>query len=193
MSKETFIVVGLGNPGDKYAHTRHNVGFDVTEKLEKQLNITLNKAKFSGMLTETDVDGNRLVICRPQTFMNLSGDCVGQLLSWYKVPLDHLMVIYDDIDLPAGKLRIRKSGSAGTHNGMRSIIANVPGQDFPRIRVGVGKCPEDWQLVDWVLSRYRTREEQQDMDHAFDLAADCVLDWIRSGIEHAMQTYNGKK
>lgn len=187
---ETYLVVGLGNPGSQYAHTRHNVGFDVTDILAARWNAPLNKKKLGGMLSEIMLDGKRVVLCQPQTFMNLSGECVIQLLNWYKCPLENLLIIYDDIDLPAARLRVRKSGSAGTHNGMRSIIGCVPGQNFPRIRVGVGAKPQGWDLADWVLSHYQTREEQYDMKSAFSRAADCVEDWIRNGIDHAMQEYN---
>ena len=113
-------------------------------------------------------------------------------MQWYKCPLENLLVIYDDIDLPLGRLRMRKAGSAGTHNGMRSILAHTPGQGFPRIRVGVGAKPEGWDLADWVLSRYQLREEQDAMAQAFALAADCAEDWVKNGAEHAMQCYNGK-
>lgn len=138
------------------------------------------------------VDGRRVVLCQPQTYMNLSGECVEELLQWYKVPLDHLLIIYDDIDLPLAKLRVRKTGSAGTHNGMRSIMAHVPSQEFPRIRVGVGAKPEGWELADWVLSRYAIREEQEAMASAFQSAADCVEDWLGHGIDDAMQRFNHK-
>lgn len=192
MDKETYLVVGLGNPGLPYAHTRHNAGFDTTDILAARWSAALTKKKCSGLLAECNVDGKRVVLCQPQTFMNLSGQCVAELLQWYKCPLDHLLVIYDDIDLPLGKLRVRKSGSAGTHNGMRSIIQNVPDQAFPRIRVGVGAKPEGWDLADWVLSRYQTREEQDAIRAAFLRAADCAEDWLKSGIDHAMQQYNQK-
>lgn len=192
MEKETWIVVGLGNPGLTYAHTRHNAGFDTTDILARRWGVTLTKKKCSGLLAECSVEEKRVVLCQPQTFMNLSGQCVAELMQWYKCPLDHLMVIYDDIDLPLGRLRIRKAGSAGTHNGMRSIIANLPDQTFPRVRVGVGAKPEGWDLADWVLSRYHTREEQDAMAEAFTHAADCVIDWLLHGIDHAMQTYNQK-
>lgn len=189
---ETYLVVGLGNPGSQYAHTKHNVGFDVTDLLCRRWDVRLDKKKLGGMLTETTYAGKRVVICQPQTFMNLSGECVIQLLNWYKMPLDHLLVIYDDIDLPIAHLRMRKSGSAGTHNGMRSIIAHVPGQDFPRLRVGVGAPPEGWDLVRWVLARCQTREEQSAMDEAFQQAAACVETWIESGTEAAMCKFNHK-
>ena len=188
MEKETLIVVGLGNPGTQYA--RHNAGFDTLEMLCRKWGVTLNKSKCKGLLTETNVDGKRVVLCAPQTFMNLSGECVSELLNWYKVPLENLLIIYDDIDLPASRLRVRKSGSAGTHNGMRSIIAHTPGQNFPRVRVGVGAKPDGWDLADWVLSKYTIREEQIAMQQAFERAADCVEDWVKNGIDHAMQEYN---
>ncbi len=190
MEKETLIVVGLGNPGTQYAHTRHNAGFDTLDMLCRKWGVTLNKSKCKGLLTETNVDGKRVVLCAPQTFMNLSGECVSELLNWYKVPLENLLIIYDDIDLPASRLRVRKSGSAGTHNGMRSIIAHTPGQNFPRVRVGVGAKPDGWDLADWVLSKYTIREEQIAMQQAFERAADCVEDWVKNGIDHAMQEYN---
>ena len=190
--RETFVIVGLGNPGAQYAHTRHNVGFDVTDELCRRWNLTQSRTRLGGQIWETTLGEVRVILCQPQTFMNLSGECVSQLLSWYKIPLDHLLVIYDDIDLPAARLRVRKNGSAGTHNGMRSILQHVSSKEFPRIRVGVGACPPEWELVKWVMSRYRSREEQQAMDEAFAAAADCAEDWVRNGIEHAMQRYNRK-
>ncbi len=187
---ETYIVVGLGNPGSQYAHTRHNAGFEVTDILASRWYAPMNKKKLGGMLAEINMDDKRVVLCQPQTFMNLSGECVIQLLNWYKCPLENLLIIYDDIDLPVARLRVRKSGSAGTHNGMRSIISHVPGQNFPRIRVGVGAKPQGWDLADWVLSHYQIREEQDAMKDAFIRAADCVEDWLKNGIDHAMQEYN---
>ena len=192
MERETWLVVGLGNPGNQYAHTRHNAGFDTVSILSGRWQAPLTKKKCSGLLAETVYADLRVVLCQPQTFMNLSGQCVAELLSWYKCPLDHLMVIYDDIDLPLARLRVRKSGSAGTHNGMRSILACAPGQDFPRVRVGVGAKPEGWDLADWVLSHYTVREEQDAMREAFIRAADCVEDWLKNGVDHAMQTFNQK-
>ena len=116
---ETYIVVGLGNPGAQYARTRHNAGWESLEVLARRWNVSLSKKKFDGLLGEIMLDGKRVVLCQPQTFMNASGECVQQLLQWYKCPLENMIVIYDDIDLTLGRLRVRKSGSAGTHNGMR--------------------------------------------------------------------------
>ena len=188
---EIYIVVGLGNPGAQYAKTRHNAGWESLEVLIRRWNAPLNKKKFDGMLTETTYAGKRVVLCQPQTFMNASGECVPQLLAWYKCPLENLMGIYDDIDLPAAMLRVRKSGSSGTHNGMRSILQCIGGQQgFPRIRVGVGAKPEGWDLADWVLSTYRLTEEREAMEKTFAKAADVVEDWLKNGIDHAMQMGN---
>ncbi len=188
---ETFIVVGLGNPGAQYARTRHNAGWESLDALAHRWNVQLNKKKFDGLLAEITLDGKRVVLCQPQTFMNASGECVQQLLQWYKCPLENLVVIYDDIDLPLGKLRVRKSGSAGTHNGMRSILQCIGGQQgFPRIRVGVGAKPEGWDLADWVLSTCRLPEERTEMEKAFAKAADVVEEWLKNGIDHAMQLGN---
>lgn len=190
MSREVFLIVGLGNPGDEYAHTRHNAGFDTMERLTRRYGVTLRKKLLRGMLAEV-IDGEKkIVLCEPQTYMNLSGECVEKLLKWYHCDLNHLIVIYDDIDLPTGKVRVRKNGGPGTHNGMRSIMQHVAGPDFARIRVGTGDRPEGTELTDWVLGRYRDAEEQATMDAAFDLAAECAADWVVNGIDHAMQLGN---
>lgn len=193
MEKQTFVVVGLGNPGAQYARTRHNAGFETLEVLSRRWGVEINKKKLNGLVAETTCNGHRVVLVLPQTFMNASGECVQPILQWYKAPLTNLLVIYDDIDLPLGKLRVRKSGSAGTHNGMRSILGCLGNQQgFPRVRVGVGAKPEGWDLADWVLSTYRQKEDREEMEKTFVRAADCVEDWLKNGIEHAMQQYNGK-
>ncbi len=193
MEKQTFIVVGLGNPGTQYARTRHNAGFETLEVLSRRWGVEISRKKLNGLVAETTYNGHRVALVQPQTFMNASGECVQPLLQWYKAPLENMVVIYDDIDLALGRLRVRKAGSAGTHNGMRSILGCLGNQQgFPRIRVGVGAKPEGWDLADWVLSTYRLREEREEMEKAFARAADCVEDWLKNGIEHAMQQYNGK-
>ena len=190
MEKETWLIVGLGNPGLAYAHTRHNAGFEVTDRLARLWQAPLTKHRCQGLLAEVNLGARRVALCQPQTYMNLSGDCVGALSRWYHTPMERLLVIYDDIDLPLARLRVRKSGSAGTHNGMRSIVAALGREDFPRIRVGVGAKPEGWDLADWVLSRYQLREEQDAMADAFDRAAACAQTWLEEGIEAAMQRFN---
>ena len=192
MMKDTYLIVGLGNMGPKYAHTRHNAGFDVMERLENKLNIrTRKKLFFPGELAETDVDGKRVILCRPTTFMNKSGECVRLLMRKYGCLPEKMIVIYDDIDLPPGRVRIRKDGGPGTHNGMRSIVECTGRTDFPRIRVGTGDRPAGEDLVKWVLGRY-SPEEKNVMDAAFDRAAESALSWVRDGINAAMNAGNRK-
>ncbi len=185
-----YIIVGLGNPGKEYHRTRHNVGFDVIDVLSEKLGIALNKSAMHGLIGEGFVGGEKIVLVKPQTFMNLSGQCVSELVSWYKIDMDRLLVVYDDIDLPLGKLRLRKSGSAGTHNGMRSIIGLLGRENFPRLRVGVGKKPEGWDLADWVLSHYQSEEDRKIQFDAFLRAADTVQELIQNGMDSAMRTAN---
>lgn len=187
------IIVGLGNPGREYARTRHNVGFDVIDVLSEKLNIPVNKSAMHGLTGSGFIGGEKVLLVKPQTYMNLSGQCVTELVAFYKPDMADLMVIYDDIDLPLGKVRLRASGSAGTHNGMRSIIGLLGRQDFPRLRVGVGGRPEGWELADWVLSSYATKEEQETQFEAFLRAAQTVEDWVRSGFDSAMRTANAPR
>ncbi len=190
--KETYLIVGLGNIGPKYAHTRHNAGFDVMERIEQKLGVRLRKKLFfPGEIAETADGEKKIVLCRPTTFMNKSGECVRQLLRKYQCPPERMIVIYDDIDLPPGKVRIRKDGGAGTHNGMRSIVECIGKTGFPRIRVGTGDRPAGEDLVKWVLGRY-TPEEKVVMDAAFDRAAESALCWIKDGIDAAMNAGNRK-
>ena len=193
MDKELFLIVGLGNPGDEYAHTRHNAGFDAAERLEKRWNLTLRKKLLLRGETAEMTDGEKkIVLCRPQTFMNASGDCVKRLVKWYNCPLDHLLVIYDDIDLAPGRLRMRAGGGPGTHNGMRSIVEELGRPDFPRLRIGTGDRPAGQDLVSWVLGHYPA-EEKDRMDRIFDLAADCAEEWVRKGLDAAVRMAAGAK
>lgn len=185
------LIVGLGNPGRRYEHTLHNVGFDVLSVLSQKLNIPIKKKLAKALVGEGSYGGERLVLAAPQTFMNLSGESVVPLMQWYKVQPEGLLVIYDDTDLPLGKLRIRTGGSAGTHNGMKSIIGQLGSQQFPRIRVGIGKAPEGWDLADYVLSHYPDAETRKEQFEAFLRAADAALCWCEKGIEDAMRLYNG--
>ena len=187
-----YLIVGLGNPGTKYAHTRHNVGFDVLEKLARKLNVSISREKDEALIGECFVGGQKVILALPQTYMNLSGEAVMRLVNYYKIDPEDLLVVYDDIDLAPGFIRIRKNGSAGTHNGMRSIIGLLGFENFPRLRVGVGQKREGYELADWVLGHY-IGEEQDAQDKAFDLAADAIIDYIENGIESAMCKYNTKK
>lgn len=182
-----YVIVGLGNPGSEYQHTRHNVGFDVLEVISQKYDIPVHRMRCKAAVGEGQIAGQRVVLAQPQTFMNLSGQSVVQLVNWYKPEEDHLLVIYDDVDLPEGKLRFRPKGSAGTHNGMRNIIYLLGRDDFPRLRVGIGRPPEGWDLKDWVLTGYRTAEDRQIMFDAFMGAAEAVEALIRSGADGARQ------
>lgn len=184
--KETRIIAGLGNPGEEYAHTRHNAGFDTMDLLAEHWQVRSWKRTLKGAVAEVNLGDLRVVLVKPMTYMNLSGDCLQAVLSWYHATPDKLAVIYDDIDLPLGKLRIRKNGGPGTHNGMRSIVSALNSQDFPRIRVGTGGKPEGWDLADWVLSHYST-EDKKIMDEAFRKAADTAVIWAEKGIDEAMR------
>lgn len=188
-----YLIVGLGNPGAQYAHTRHNVGFDVLEVLAQKLNAQINREKEIALYGECFYQGEKVILALPQTYMNMSGIAVAGLMRWYKIPREKLLVIYDDIDLPQGAVRVRPNGSAGTHNGMRSVVAEVGGEDFPRIRVGVGQRQPGFALADWVLSRYQTPEEKELAKEAYEQAALAALEYLSSGIESAMCKYNTKK
>ena len=181
------MIVGLGNPGRKYMHTRHNVGFDVVEALSQKYDIPMNRLRCKAAVGEGRIGGARVALCQPQTFMNLSGESVVQLCGWYKPEDDHLIVVFDDVDLPEGKLRFRPSGSAGTHNGMRNIIYLLGRDNFPRLRVGIGRPPEGWDMKDWVLAGYDTAELRKTMFDAYMNAADVIAELIGKGVEPARQ------
>ena len=192
MGKEICLIVGLGNPGEKYAHTRHNAGYDAMEKLAGKLGVSMRKRLLLKGMTAKVKDGDRkIILCEPTTYMNNSGKCVKRLLWWYRSTPEQMIVIYDDIDLPPGSVRIRKNGGPGTHNGMRSIVGCIGSQEFPRIRIGTGDRPAGADLVEWVLGRSEG-EERERMEKAFEHAAESALVWVRSGINAAMNTGNRK-
>lgn len=184
-----YVIVGLGNPGDRYAQTKHNIGFITIDYLAEQNNIKMNKTKHKAIIGEGSIGGEKVLLVKPQTFMNLSGQSVMDIVGFYKVPPQNLIVIYDDIDLPVGKVRIRPSGSSGTHNGMRNIIYLINNQEFPRIRIGVGKQPDYMDLADYVMTKF-TGEEKSLMEEAVKKSAAAALEIVKSGINIAMNKYN---
>lgn len=186
-----FVIVGLGNPGAKYEHTRHNVGFDIIDTLARRNKIAVDRNKCKAIVGEGMIGGQRAVLCKPQTFMNLSGESVVQLSNWYKPEYDQLIVLFDDTDLPAGKVRFRAEGSAGTHNGMRNIIALLGRTDFPRIRVGIGRPPEGWELRDFVLNRIGSDENGKLMTDGYEKAAEAVEIYLRDGL-NAVRSFVGR-
>ena len=185
-----YLIVGLGNPEDKYSNTRHNMGFDVINELSKECDIKVSKSKFDAFYGMGEINGKKVILAKPQTYMNLSGETLIDIYKYYKVDLDNIIVIYDDIDLDVGKLRIRKKGSAGTHNGMRSIIKCLGSGDFPRVRVGVSKPMKGQDLADFVLSRFR-KEEQVDLEIGLEKAYKAVEAMIKENVDIAMNKYNG--
>lgn len=185
-----YVVVGLGNPGKQYENTRHNVGFNVIDILAKEYGISVSKIKHKALIGEGRVGSEKVLLVKPQTYMNLSGETLIDIYNYYKVDMENIIVIYDDIDLDVGKIRIRKKGSGGTHNGMRSIIKCLGANDFPRVRVGVSKPKPGQDLADFVLSRFR-KEESDDVELGLEKAAKAVDVMIRDNIDLAMNKYNG--
>ena len=187
-----YLVVGLGNPGSQYEATRHNVGFRAVDALAKEAGIKIDRAKFQALTAQATVGGVRVLLMKPQTYMNLSGVAVKQAADFYKVPPERVLVLFDDIDLDVGRLRIRRNGSAGGHNGIKSIISSLGSQEFPRIKIGVGAKPHpDYDLADWVLSRF-TLAEQKLLDPAIEHAAEAVPVIFTQGIERASSQFNRK-
>ena len=183
-------IVGLGNPGEKYEHTRHNAGFDVISILSAKLDVPVKKLKFQGVIGETIWKGEKLVLIKPQTFMNLSGLTVSDALAFFKMNPKDMLLIVDDIDLPFGQVRIRPKGGPGTHNGLRHIVQCTGTGDFPRVRIGMGAPPPQWDLADWVLSKFQTEAERKIAYDAYLLAAAAALCWAEHGIDTAMNRYN---
>lgn len=186
----SWLLVGLGNPGTQYAATRHNMGFMALDRLADREGFRFNKLRFRAWTTEWMVNGEKVLVMKPQTYMNLSGESVGEAARFYKVPADHVLVISDDVSLPVGKLRIRKSGSAGGHNGLKNIIQHLGTDAFPRIKVGVGMPDHpDHEMIDWVIGKPQG-EEAKTLRAALDRAADAALSVIDEGPDRAMNRFN---
>ena len=186
----SWIAVFLGNPGTRYENTRHNIGYMVADAVEKIANVKINRLKYNSLTALATLGGQQVLLMKPQTYMNLSGDAVRQAMRFYKVPLSNIVVVSDDVSMPAGKLRIRRRGSSGGHNGLKDIIAKCGGEDFPRIKVGVGEPPhKDYDMADWVLSKL-TGEDAKLIAEAAGHAALAFETIITSGVEQAMAMHN---
>ena len=186
----TWLVVFLGNPGAKYNGTRHNAGFMAADAMAKELNVAINKLRFKALTATVTIGGEKVLLMKPQTYMNLSGEAVGQAAKFYKISPEHVIVVSDEVAMPIGKLRIRKSGSAGGHNGLKDIIRHLGTQDFPRIRMGVGAAPHpDYDMADWVLSTFKNKdaEDMQDLAERVSKAVQC---YITEGPDRAMNKFN---
>ena len=186
----SWIVVFLGNPGPKYNGTRHNAGFMVADAMAKQLQVSINKLRFKALTATVSIGGEKVLLLKPQTYMNLSGESVGQAAKFYKVSPEHIIVISDEVALPVGKLRIRKSGSAGGHNGLKNIIQHLGTDQFPRMRMGVGSAPHpDYDMADWVLGTFKNKDAE-DMAALAEKVSDAVQCYIKEGPDRAMNKFN---
>lgn len=183
------MIIGLGNPGTKYENTRHNVGFDTIDYISNQFGIKVSKLKHKALIGDGNIHGEKVILVKPQTYMNLSGESVREVVEWYKVPMSSIIIIYDDIDLALGSIRVRPKGSSGTHNGMRSVIYQIQSDDFPRVRIGIGRPPEGWELADYVLSKFNT-EDRKIINDSIKNSAEAAAAIIKSGVETAMNKYN---
>ena len=186
----SWLLVFLGNPGPKYECTRHNAGFMAADALAKKLGVSINRARFKALTASAEINGEKLLLMKPQTYMNLSGEAVGEAARFYKILPEHVIVVSDEVSLPLGKLRVRMKGSAGGHNGLKSIIASLGSDNFPRVRIGVGAPPHpDYDMADWVLSVFRN-QDLEDMLSAADKAAEAVIAYVTDGPERAMNRFN---
>ena len=187
----SWLLVCLGNPGDQYENTRHNIGFMVADELAERKNIPVQKLKHKALTNTTDLGGKKVLLMKPITYMNLSGEAVGDAARFYKVPAERVLVISDDTALAVGRLRIRKGGSAGGHNGLKSLIQHLGSDQFPRVRVGVGEKPHpDYDMADWVLGHF-VGEDKKNIDKSVKRAADAIECIIKEGIEKGMNKFNG--
>ena len=185
-----FLIVGLGNPGSQYEDTRHNIGFKVVDNIAKEYNIEINRQKFKGVCGEGFINGEKVILLKPTTYMNLSGESIREVVDFYKLSNDDVLVIYDDISLDVGRLRIREKGSAGGHNGIKSIIAHLGTDIFPRIKVGVGQPNVD--LVNYVLGKF-TKEDMEVLNESIDASTRAAKEIISNDVKTAMNIYNGFK
>ena len=187
----SYMVIGLGNPGREYENTRHNVGFRVADKIAEDFALTDFKSKHKALICDCKIKNERILLAKPQTFMNNSGEALKKVLSFYKVPVDNLIVIFDDISLEPGKIRVRRKGTDGGHNGIKSIISNLKSEEFKRVRIGVGAKPnKDFDLAAWVLSDF-SKEIKPELNKAVNMAKLAVETIITSDVDTAMSQYNG--
>lgn len=186
-----YIIIGLGNPSREYDKTRHNVGWDAIEQIAKDNNILLDYVKFKAICGKGFIGKEKVILAKPMTYMNLSGESVKEIQAFYKVPLENIIIIYDDISLNVGQLRIRKQGTAGGHNGIKSIINHLATNEFSRIKIGIGDKPRDWDLADYVLSRFKP-EEQKFIEEALEISSKVCKTIVEEGIDTAMNQYNKK-
>ena len=186
-----FLIVGLGNPEPEYCFTRHNLGFDVLNKISEKYSVKINKSGFKSIYGTGTIENEKVILCKPQTYMNLSGEAIIKFIRFYKINLSKVIIIYDDIDLNVGDVKIRKKGGAGTHNGMKSVIENLGTTEFPHVRIGTGKPIEKQNLIEYVISKL-PKEEYESLKDAIDTGAEAVSQIIKNGIDNSMNNINSK-
>lgn len=186
-----YLIAGLGNPGSKYEYTRHNAGFMVIDDLAKKLNIKVNKLKFKSLIGEGFIGNEKVILMKPSTYMNDSGKSILDCFNYYNLSAENLIVICDDIDIPFGTIRIKKKGSAGTHNGLKSIIYLIQSQDFARIKVSVGQNDNNYDLKDFVLSQF-SKKEFEVLEKEIDMSSDAAIKIVEENVDYAMNNFNGK-
>lgn len=184
-----YLIIGLGNPESEYSKTRHNMGFNTINKIAQQYNIEINRSKFQGLYESAIIEGQKVILVKPQTYMNLSGNCVKEIVDFYKIPKEEILVIYDDMDIEPGKIKIRKKGSSGGHNGMKSIIQMLGTEEFPRIRIGIGRPEHNGDEINYVIGAI-PEEEMPILDEGVEKAKEAVIDILKNGIDSAMNKLN---
>lgn len=184
-----FLIVGLGNPEEEYSNTRHNMGFDTINKLANEYNIKINKNKFKGLCGSGIIENEKVILLKPQTYMNLSGESIKEAMAFYKIKSENIIVIYDDIDIEPGIIKIRKKGGTGGHNGMKSVISEIDTQNFPRIRIGIGKPENKGQLIEYVIGKI-PQTDKDILEKATILGKEAILEIIKNGVDIAMNKFN---
>lgn len=187
-----YLIVGLGNPESEYEKTRHNMGFCVINKIAKEFSIDITKNKFNALYGTGIINGQKIILLKPQTYMNLSGSAVVDFIDFYKLDLENLVVIYDDVDVEIGSIRIRKKGSPGSHNGMKSIVNMLQSEEFTRIRVGIGKPEHSNDMINYVIGKIND-EEQEKLEPGIDMAKQATIELIKNGVDSAMNKFNKSK
>ena len=184
-----YLIVGLGNPESDYSKTRHNMGFNAINKIAEKYGIEVNKKKFDGLIGEGTIENEKVILLKPQTYMNLSGKSIIQVINFYKIPLENICVIYDDMDIEKGQIKIRKKGSAGSHNGMKSVISEIGSTEFARIRVGIGKPEFEGDAINYVIGAI-PESEVKILDEAVGKAAEAMIEILKIGVDNAMNKFN---
>ena len=184
-----YLIVGLGHPEEEYSKTRHNMGFNVINKLSKEYEIEVNKNKFNGLFGSGEIEGKKVILLKPQTYMNLSGKSIIEAINFYKINMEEIIVIYDDVDVEKGNIKIRKQGSAGSHNGMKSVVEELGTENFTRIRVGIGKPEFKGDMINYVIG-YIPEEEVKILDEGTQKAKDAVVEILKNGVDKAMNIFN---